>query len=419
METAVENFDTVVIGGGPGGATTAALLARAGWSVAVLEQKDFPRRKVCGEYLSATNWPLFEALGLAAAFGHNAGPDVRRVGLFAGRSSICVELPQHRTGGLARWGRALGRERLDALLLEQAAADGACVLQPWEALELKPEGNHFRCLAVSQSGDARRVLRAPIIVAAHGSWAHGKLPTQLARRPKRGGELFGFKASFRHTALPVDLMPLISFRDGYGGLVHGDSGRVSLSCCLRRDRLASFDRQGKSAGEAVLEYLVAECPVLHDALAGAQRDQAWLSAGPIRPGIRGGYRSGIFQVGNVAGEAHPVVAEGISMAMQAAWLLAERLTASEARTSCAARDAVGGDYSTAWLKAFAPRIRAAAAIARWAMHPAAVAVSLPVVRRFPGLLAWGARCSGKTVTVCPGGRTKLWNECGETSRGLT
>lgn len=419
METAVESFDAVVIGGGPGGATTAALLARAGWSVAVLEQKDFPRRKVCGEYLSATNWPLFEAVGLAAAFGRSAGPDVRRVGLFAGRSSICVELPRHRTGDLARWGRALGRERLDALLLEQAATDGACLLQPWEVVELKPEGDRFRCLAVSHSSGERRVLRAPIIVAAHGSWAHGELPTQIARRPKRGGDLFGFKANFRDAALPADLMPLVSFRDGYGGLVHGDSGRVSLSCCLRRDRLSSLDRRGQCAGEAVLAYLFAECPVLRDVLEGARRDQAWLSAGPIRPGIRGGYHSGIFRVGNVAGEAHPAVAEGISMAMQAAWLLAERLTASDARSSRAALDAVGGDYSSAWMKAFAPRIRAAAAIAHWAMHPAAVAASLPVLRRFPRLLTWGARCSGKTSSVCLGGLSQRWNECGAASRGVT
>ena len=47
-------------------ATAAILLARAGWSVVVIERKDFPRRKVCGEYLSATNLPLLEQLGVSA-----------------------------------------------------------------------------------------------------------------------------------------------------------------------------------------------------------------------------------------------------------------------------------------------------------------------------------------------------------------
>src|SRR5947209_11996740 len=68
-----ELFDAVVIGGGPGGSTTAVLLARAGWSVALIERKAFPRRKLCGEYLSATNQPLFDRLGIAEEFQDQAG----------------------------------------------------------------------------------------------------------------------------------------------------------------------------------------------------------------------------------------------------------------------------------------------------------------------------------------------------------
>src|SRR5712691_10016722 len=110
-------YDALVVGGGPGGATTALLLARAGWSVVLLERKTFPRRKVCGEYLSATTFPLLEHLGIAETFRETAGPQVSQVGLFAGSSILSAELP--RLGGRAAdRGRALAREHLDTLLLE-------------------------------------------------------------------------------------------------------------------------------------------------------------------------------------------------------------------------------------------------------------------------------------------------------------
>ena len=69
-------YDALVIGGGPAGATTAFLLAQAGWSVAIVEKSGFPRRKVCGEFLSAANAELLDALGVGAAFRASAGPDI-------------------------------------------------------------------------------------------------------------------------------------------------------------------------------------------------------------------------------------------------------------------------------------------------------------------------------------------------------
>ena len=410
-----EEFDALVIGGGPGGAATALLLARAGWSVAVVERQAFPRRKVCGEYLSAANWPLLESLGVAEAFDRHSGPEIRRVGLLAGDSFVDAELPLPRSRAPARWGRALSRERLDTLLLARAAACGATVLQPWRAVELRACGDHFACRAERQGGECSRELRAPIVVAAHGSWTPGRLPTEGRPRAKRPGDLFGFKASLLNAALDEDLMPLVSFDGGYGGLVHGDAGRTSLSCCIRRDRLTRLARgAGETAGQAVLDYLTSQCPALRRALGRAACEAPWLSAGPIRPGLRAAYRGGVFQVGNAAGEAHPVVAEGISMALQAGWLLARRLIESDdARRRAAVRDRVGRCYARDWMRTFAPRIRAAAAIAHWAMRPAAVRASLLLIRRFPRLLTWGALCSGKTSSpssglVCGEPRESLW-----------
>ncbi len=197
-------------------------------------------------------------------------------------------------------------------------------------------------------------------------------------------------------------MPMLIFPGGYGGMVHSDQGRVSLSLCIRRDQLQSARQAAGSmkAADAVLAHIKESCRAVREALAGARLEDDWLSAGPIRPGIRARAFDGIFLVGNAAGEAHPVVAEGIGMAMQSAWELCKRLTAEPVEMLSDHRiDAVSADYAAAWRRIFAPRIHTAALIAHWAMTPAAVRYALPLLRRFPGVLTAAARLSGKAASA--------------------
>ena len=112
-------YDAIVIGGGPAGSTAALLLARAGWSIAIVEKSEFPRRKVCGEFISATSMPLLHELGVLDDFLRQAGPEVRRVGLFAKDATLSAPMPRP-TNAVAERGRALGREHLDELLLRAA-----------------------------------------------------------------------------------------------------------------------------------------------------------------------------------------------------------------------------------------------------------------------------------------------------------
>jgi flavin-dependent dehydrogenase len=294
----------------------------------------------------------------------------------------------------------LGRDILDTMLLDRAAAAGVSVWQPWSAVALVSTGDGYLCQAVCRQSSQSTELRARIVIAAHGSWEPGPLPTQPARAVLRPSDLFGFKAHFLDSRLPAGLMPLLAFPGGYGGMVHSDHGRVSLSCCIRRDQL---ERARRSAGrvkaaEAVLTHIKESCHAVRDALVGATLEQHWLSSGPIRPGIRRCGFDGVFLVGNAAGEAHPIVAEGIGMAMQSAWLLCQRLGARRAEVlSGRTLDAVRRDYAAAWRRSLAPRIHAAASIAHWAMRPMAVTCALPLLRLFPSVLTAGARLSGKAV----------------------
>lgn len=410
-------YDAIVIGAGPAGSSVALTLARHGWSVAIVEKGAFPRRKVCGEYISASNLVLLDRLEIGDAWRMNAGPEIRRVGFFSGET--CVEAPmpdaKYLPSAKDAFGRALGRDVLDALLLQAAQSAGAAILQPCRAVAIDRDGDmqKVRIQARENSGGETTALRAPVIVAAHGSWEPGPLPSQF-EKISRPSDLLGFKAHFTGSSLAPDLMPLLAFPGGYGGMVLADHGRLSISCCIRRDMLARLRRSRNSghdgpkqddpkqdghvsAAEAVFRHLMASCRGVSDALDGARLDGRWLAAGPIRPGIRACYEQDIFRVGNAAGESHPIIAEGISMALQSGWLLARELAgASSGREG---REAAGRRYQAAWRGLFSTRVYAAAAIARVALGPAGPALMAGAVRNFPQALTLGAHMSGKTRPV--------------------
>lgn len=406
------HFDAIIVGAGPAGSSAAILLARAGWSVALVEKQVFPRRKVCGECVAASNLPLLEALGVGSVFAASAGPELHRVALMQGERTVVADLPAASDAQHA-WGRALGRETLDTLLLEQARASGAIVLQPWAVQSLEGVAGAHRCEIRAIGSDQQRSLHAPVLIAAHGSWE--ALPSsrgarRLARTPS---DLFAFKANFQNASLPKGLLPVLSFNGGYGGMVTADRNVTTLACCIRADRLEGCRREapGLSAGEAVLAYLKRECKGVADALDSARREGAWLASGPIDPGIRLSNNDSEFRVGNAAGEAHPIIGEGMSMAMQSAWLLCAHLLTPNhpsARLSDPSwQRPVHRRYAAEWRQHFAPRLRLAAAFAHIAMRPTLSSALLPLLNRWPALLTQGARWGGK-VNCAPGADTVAW-----------
>ena len=381
------HYDAIVIGAGPAGGVAALMLARAGWHVAIVEKSAFPRRKVCGEYLSATNLPLFAELGLLDRITASAGPEIRRMGFYAQNATLTAPMPHAPSG----WGRALGREVLDTLLLGAATAAGAHAHQPCTLTAHRREGGRHICTLARHH--TRSEITATHLIDAHGSWDQ----SAPHRPPHRPSDMLGFKAHFRGAALPPDLMPLLVFEGGYGGLVTTDDHRVTFGCCLRRDTLdRARARHPGPAAQAVQAYVTAHCTGVAKVLAHATQDGPFLATGPLRPGIRPRYAAGVFHVGNAAGEVHPLVGEGMSMAMQAAWLLATALIQAG---PAAAPDPIGRAYAKTWFRRFAPRVAAATIFAHLAMRRTPVSLLLPLLTRLPALLTYSAARSGKTQMV--------------------
>lgn len=386
-----KSFDAIVVGAGPAGGSAAVFLSCAGLHVAVVEKSAFPRRKVCGEFVSAATLPLLDAVGIGEAARAAGGPPVTRVGIYGGTTTVTAPMPMPASGARDP-GRTIRRDALDTLLLEAAARAGAEVFQPYRATDLRSdETGHV----LTMRGEDEIALSAPVLVAAHGSWEPGTLPTQK-KPPHRDSDLLAFKAYLFGATFDRDLMILAGFPGGYAGMVHRDAGSVGISACFRRRDLARAREAfpAATAGESVFRFMAAATRGIAEAMNGAEFESPPYGSGPLVPGIRPGYEGGIFRVGNAAGEAHPAIADGLSMAIQSGALLASHLSgASLDRPSL---DRIGAAYASAWRAQFAVRLRVADLYARACMNPGAHLALAPLLSTFPGLLTFGAALSGKT-----------------------
>lgn len=406
----------LIVGAGPAGASAAIRLAKAGWQVTLIEQQRYPRHKVCGECIAAGSWTLLDELDVGPELRELAGPELRQVGWISTDGTLTAQMPACPTGSYP-YGRALGRNHLDAVLLERARSLGVTVLQPAKLLGVSGELGRFECRYELRLPDGQgtsrprtaNVLRTPVVIDAHGSWER-ELPCSggeraPARRSTRShSELLAFKSSFRNTKLRSGYLPVISFTGGYGGMVIADDGRATLACCIRRDALerCRIDAPGETAGAAIEAHLRRSCPGIDDALEDAEREGGWLSVGPIRPGIRVESTDLILRVGNAAGEIHPLIGEGISMALQSAALLAAQLGRKRSMTPAWKHlDRVRRTYAEVWRRELALRLGISQLYAYVAMNPTLAPAAQRVFTRLPEMLTFAARLAGKARAISP------------------
>ena len=116
--------DVSILGGGLAGLAAGIMARRAGLSVVLIEKKEYPFHKVCGEYISKESVPLLEWLGVPISQWQL--PDITKFGL-SHPSGL------HFQSRLPLGGIGLSRFTLDQFLKNQLEKEGGLVLEGTKA----------------------------------------------------------------------------------------------------------------------------------------------------------------------------------------------------------------------------------------------------------------------------------------------
>lgn len=347
----------LIIGGGLAGAAAAIGLARAGLSPLLLEREAGPHDKICGEFLSGEAVAALAALGLPPV--RLGAVQITRVEIWSGTRHVAAALPFAAL--------SLSRRRLDAALLDRAAASGVAVQRGVTLRSLSGNTAH------SSAGD----VRAGTILLASGKHDVRGLP-----RPP-GPDEIGLKMYFAAPALHRRLagtVRVVFFDGGYAGLQPVEGGRLNL--CLLVDG-ARFRALG--GWPALLAALLREpgLAALADADALLPRPLA-ISRVPYGHLARADHddqAARLWRLGDQAAVIPSFCGDGMAIALESGRLAAAMLA--------------GGADAPAYQRALLARTRrpvrlamAALAVAR---HPLGRMAALAGLSAIPGGLALLAR----------------------------
>jgi len=260
-----KEYDIVVVGGRCAGSPLATLLARAGLSVALVEQATFPRDTLSTHVFQTSALAFLNRLGVLSALLATGAPIVNQADVRQEGFSMREPAPQQPgdVGGYMSVRRLL----LDPILLEAAAAAGTEVLLGAKVTALVKDGGRVTGVRVTRNG-SEQALKAKLVVGADG---RNSTVARLAGSRKYNltpnERLFYW--SFLEDANP-GAEPALIFHRWSGNFVFGipaDSGLYQVAVI---PELSELPRFRENLEESFLEY-ARRCEPVADAISGARR----------------------------------------------------------------------------------------------------------------------------------------------------
>lgn len=157
----VSDPSILVVGGGPAGSAAAYWLARQGHAVTLVEKKEYPRDKTCGDGLTPRAIHQLEEMGFDFSV-----PELHKItGLrsYAG-DDLMLELEWPRHSRFPNWGAVIRRRHLDAQVAALAEKQGVVVHQKTEAHPVLEEGR-LTAVDLVHGGERERISPAVVVIA--------------------------------------------------------------------------------------------------------------------------------------------------------------------------------------------------------------------------------------------------------------
>ena len=317
------DFDVLVVGAGPSGASAAFWLASAGHRVVMVEKKRFPREKTCGDGLTPRAVRQLHDMGLARELTEFQRFDgLRSIG-----HGITLELAWPEHPDFPAFGYVVRRRELDEMVAQRAVKAGATLWPATEATEpLVENGLVTGAIVHDKDAGTTRAVRARYVVVADGANSRfGRaLGTSRNRTYPLGMAIRGYFTSPLHDDPWIESHLDIRDRDGnhlpgYGWIFPVGDGTVNVGVGL----LSTFTGWKNVNTSHLMDAFCATAParwgISPETATCAPTGGRLPTGGSVMPRVGPSY----LVIGDAAGSVNPFNGEGISLAYETGRLAAD------------------------------------------------------------------------------------------------
>ena len=357
-------LDVIIIGGGLAGLCNAIHLSKLGKKVLLIEKNEYPKHKVCGEYISNEVLPYLDFLEVNP-FDFGA-VRINKFQLSTTKSNIIsAKLP---LGGFG-----ISRYTLDLVLSEKAKENGVMILQD-TVLDVTFLKDFFQVETKQNS-----IFTSKIAIGAFGK--RSLLDVKMGRNfIQKKSPYLGVKIHVKGN-FKEDLVALHNFKGGYCGVSKVENNAINL-CYITN--YATFKKYKNIAD--FQEQVVFKNRFLKEIFQNSEAIfEKPLSISQISFETKKPVENHVLMCGDSAGMIHPLCGNGMSMAIQSAQLVS-KLILNYFNGEIETRKELEKQYIRQWKRKFSLRLKAGHFIAMLFRKDTIASVLLQILKKLPFLL---------------------------------